>query len=345
MCAQARTPKFTRRRKGKNPTLAVVVAIVILLAGCWIFNWACGGEKGVNTSDLNEYVNSMRPIIDTSTALGQQWNAIRADLTQLIASPDVLNEQLRSVEEQCGELLEQARIPKAPGGLELAHAALLICLEQRYRAMKNFRPDLVNALQAVDVQVYSQSIAEDLQEVVYSDGSYRYYRRVVADKLGETNVAEAAVPESVWLPDIREAAADRVAGLLVALKGTEVHGLALGTAALNPEGRVGEVHGETVHFLPSTGEVAVTVNVQNQGNRAETDVVVSLSIYSEADTTPSKQEQTIPTIGPGETLKVEFSGLVPKTGGVRNVLEIKVAPVPQEAFVDNNQKLIYFIIE
>jgi hypothetical protein len=41
---------------------------------------------------------------------------------------------------------------------------------------------------------------------------------------------------------------------------------------------------------------------------------------------------------------VVFQGLKPTSGGVRNVLEIKVAPVPLEVIIDNNQKLIYFTV-
>ena len=91
--------------------------------------------------------------------------------------------------------------------------------------------------------------------------------------------------------------------------------------------------------------MSVTVNVENQGNRVETDVKVSISLYNESDLTPSQQEQVVPSIGSGETLQVNFQGLRPTAGGVRNILEVKVDPVPQEAFVDNNEKLIYFVLE
>lgn len=342
MYAQVRGPRFARRRR--NPAPVIIIAIVLLIFGCWVFNKACGGGGQGGGSDLNEYVNRVRPIIEGSSGLGQQWGAIVASLVELVADPDALNEQLRVIEEQSGELLEQARGLEVPAAVDSAHPALLICLEQRYRAMKKYRPDLINSLQATDLQEYARSIAEDMQEVMYSDGSYRFYKRAVEDILAENDVADATLPDSVWLPDFGQATAGSVEISLRSLRESESHGMAVGAVTLNPEGTVKLVGGENVHYLPAAEQISVTVNVENQGNRIERNVVVSLSHYTDP-ASPNRMEQTIPSIAPGETLAVEFTGLVPVRGGTRNSLDIKVAPVPQESFTDNNDKLIYFVVE
>ncbi len=343
MYAQMRGPKFSRRRR--NPAPAIIVAIVVLILGCWLFNLTCGkGGKEVSTSALTEYVNRVRPIIDTSTSVGSSWNAIRSSLPQLVADPDGLNQQLTGIEQSCLDMLEQAKGIEAPEGLENAHTALLICLEQRYRGSKTFRSDLVNSLEAVDLDVYARSLSEDLQELMYSDGTYRFFRRAVTEVLEKNNIQEVApLTDSIWLADWDNASYESVKAFLTSLKGTEIHGLAVGAVSLNPEGQVEEIGGEDIHRLPETETLSLTVNVENQGNRAEKDVVVTVSLYTERNPAPTRQEQTIATINPGETLQVSFQGLSP-TSGVRNILEIKVNPVPQETFLDNNQKLIYFTI-
>lgn len=323
----------------------IIIAIVVLLLGCWIFNMTCGGSKKTDTSALNEYVNRVRPIAEASTSIGQNWSAIQGSLAQQIANPDSLNEQLKVIEQQCNDLLDQARALDVPESIKTFNAALLICLEQRYRAVKNYRPDLINALTAVDIAVYAKSISEDLQQLMYSDGSYKFYKQSVTEILNESNVTEVNLPDSVWLPNWENAAQGKVESFLVGLRGTELHGLAVETVTMKPEGQLYEEGGETVHALPTSDDIGVTVSVQNQGNRPEKDVVVSISLYSEANLTPSKQEQTITSIEPGETLQIVFSGLKPATGDVRNILEVKVGPVPKEAFIDNNQKLIYFTVE
>ncbi|MBC7229966.1 MAG: hypothetical protein H5T74_06200 [Actinobacteria bacterium] len=343
MYAQVRGPKFSRRRR--NPAPAIIVAIVVLILGCWLFNLTCGkGGKEVSTSALTEYVNRVRPIIDTSTSVGSGWNAIRSSLAQLVADPDGLNQQLTGVEQSCLDLLEQAKAIEAPEGLGNAHAALLICLEQRYRGAKTFRSDLVNSLNAVDLDVYARSISEDLQELMHSDGSYRFYRRAVTEALEKSGIQDVApLTDSVWLSDWTNASYENVKAFLTNLRGTEVHGVAVGAVILEPEGKVEEIGGEDIHRLPETEALNITVNVENQGNRAERDVTVTVSLYTERNPAPTRQEQTITSINPGETLQVSFRDLRP-TPGVRNILEIKVSPVPQESFLENNQKLIYFTV-
>ncbi|MFW6113685.1 MAG: CARDB domain-containing protein [Actinomycetota bacterium] len=320
----------------------IIIAVVVLLLGCWIFNMTCGGGKEADTSQVAGYINLTRPIIEASNSLGQSWNQIKETLPQLIADTDNLDEQLKDIEQQCGDLLDQAQELEAPEEMELAHSALLICLEQRYRAMKNYRPDLINALSAVDLEVYAQSLSEDMQELVYSDGNYRFFKRSVTETVKEDDVPEVELPDSIWVPDWEEVTQESAESFLSSLKRTELHGLAVGTVTLNPEGRIDD---QNVHHLPSTNEVSVTVNVQNQGNRTETEVRVTTNLYTEADLTPSQQEQVIPAIEPGETLQVNFQGLKPAPGGVRNILEVKADPVPQETFVENNEKLIYFKLE
>jgi len=342
--AQVRSPRFSRRRR--NPAPAIIIAVVILLLGCWIFNLTCGGGGGkeIDTSALTEYVNRVRPVVDTSTSVGQSWFAIHTSLAQLVANPDGLNDQLKGIEQSCLDLLEQARQLEVPEGLGETHAALLICLEQRYRAAKTYRSDLINSLSAVDLDVYAQSLSEDLKELMYSDGNYRFYKRAVTEKLEEGSAGDTApLADSIWLADWGQAAYERVKAFLVTLRGTEVHGLAIGTVTLNPEGSIVEEGGETIHRLPATEELGLGITVENQGNRAENNVIVTVSLYTVTDPTPVRQEQTITTIAPGETLQVDIGGLRP-TAGVRNILEIKVDPVPQETFVDNNQKLIYFTV-
>ena len=252
MYAQVRSPRFSRRRR--NPAPAIIIAVVLLILGCWIFNMTCGGGgEEVDTSALTEYVNRVRPIIDTSTSVGQSWYAIHSSLPQLVANTDNLNDQLKGVEQSCLDLLDQAKALEAPKGMENIHAALLICLEQRYRAVKTYRSDLINSLTAVDLDVYANSLAADLQELMNSDGTYRFFKRAVTEALDESTVQDVApLPDSIWLADWEQAAVESVKTFLVTLRGTEVHGVAVGTVVIDPEGSIDEEGGEDIHRLPAT---------------------------------------------------------------------------------------------
>lgn len=321
-----------------------MIAGALLLLACWLFNLTCGRGRKEDASSLSEYVNRTRPLVEASSSIGQEWNNIRSSLGQLIADPDALDASLQNLENQALDLLGQAKAIVPPGDLEGAHSALLICMEQRYRALKNYRADIVNAISAMDLDVYAASLSEDLREMMYSDGVYLFFKRAVTEALQANNLQDITMPDSVCMPDWENAGVDKVRSFLISLRGTELHGLAVGQVVLDPKGTVSGEGGETVHRLPSVSEVNVTVTVENQGNRPERGVVVTISLYSTINTTPTRQDKTIENIGPGEKVQVAFSGLLPTTGGVRNILEVKVEPVPKEAFIQNNQKLIYFTI-
>lgn len=343
MYAQTNAPRFTRRRR-RSPAPAIVIGVALLLLACWLFNLTCGKGRKEDASSLSEYANRTRSLVEASNSIGQEWNNIRSSLDKLIADTEALDASLGNLESQALDLLGQVKAMVPPESLKVAHQALIICMEQRYRALRGFRPDIVNAVTAVDLDVYATSLSNDLREMMYSDGTYLYFKRAVNEALQANNINDITMPDSVCLPDWENAGVDKVRSFLISLRGTELHGLAVGQVQLEPKGTVSEQGGETVHRLPSVREISVTVTVENQGNRPESGVVVTISLYSTVNTTPTRQDKTIDNIGPGEKVQVSFTGLTPTTGGVRNILEIKVEPVPREAFIQNNQKLIYFTI-
>lgn len=336
-------PRFSGRGR-RSPAPAIIVAVVLLIFGCWLFNLTCGRGKKEDTSSLGEYANRARAVVEASNGIGQAWNETWSGLPDLIANTESLGQRLGELESQALDLLSQAKSLVPPRSLESAHDALLICLEQRYRALKNLRPDLLNALSALETEVYAQSISEDLREMAYSDGNYQFFRRVAEEVLQANKLQDVSFPESVWLPDWESATKKRALAFLEALRATEVHGMALLKVTFDPASSLLEENGEVVHRLPSVDEVSVAVTVENQGNRPEKEVKVTLSLYSTINTSPTRQEKTIESIGPGERVEVVFQGLRPTTGGVRNILEVRVEPVPKESFIDNNDKLIYFTL-
>ncbi len=107
----------------------IIIAVVILLLGCWIFNITCGSKKKVDTSNLSEYTNRVGSLVDASNALAQTWASIQGNLVQLIATPESLNDQLKAVEDQCKELQDQAKSLEVPEAVKDVNYALLMCFE------------------------------------------------------------------------------------------------------------------------------------------------------------------------------------------------------------------------
>ena len=40
----------------------IIIAVILLLLGCWIFNMTCGGGEEVDTSAVTEYVTRYAPL-------------------------------------------------------------------------------------------------------------------------------------------------------------------------------------------------------------------------------------------------------------------------------------------
>lgn len=340
---RGRTPRFARRRRRRSPAPAVVLALILLLIGCWVFNLTCGRKKEAPPNQALEYLSRARPYAEATAAQANSWNEFLSELGRFAASREELDARLRDLEEQCRELWEKAGEIEPPPEFQKAHASFLMCLEYRYRAIQRIRPDLVNAVGAHDLSVYASGVAENLRLLAYADGFYRYFREAVTEKAKGHDAPEGqTLPESMWIRDWNAVTNSGVDSLMKAFRQGELRGVAITQVVLDPAGRS---DASNVVRLPRTGSFSVTVAVENQGTRTEKDLVVSVKLYSDARTSPVRQEQTISQISQGSTVKVTFKGLKPVAGGVRNVLEVSVSTVPGEANADNNRKILYLVVE
>ncbi len=340
---RGRSPRFARRRRRRSPAPAVVLAVIFLLIGCWVFNLTCGRKKEEPPNQALEYLNRVRPFAEATAAQANSWNQFLSELDRLATSREELDARLREMEQQCRELWEKAGEVEPPLELQKAHSSFLACLEYRYRAVQRIRPDLVNAVGAQDVSVYASGVAENLRLLVYADGFYHHFREFVVERAKGYEAWENRVlPESTWMRDLNMVTSSGVNSLLKAFRQGEIRGVAITQVTLDPAGRSDS---SQILRLPRTSTLSVTVAVENQGTRAEKDLVVSIKLYSDARTSPVRQEQTISHIAQGSTVKVTFKGLRPATGGVRNVLEVSVSTVPGEANAENNRRTVQFVVE
>ena len=346
MYAAMRSPRFNRRRR--NPAPILIFAIIFLMVGCWILNATCSKEKGVVTpsEEFKRYVEEVTPSIERSNDINRRRRELLGNLAALMPDKEGLESSLKSLVDECREVREGLFAVQPPSDLEVADASLKICADRRFRAMEKYRADLINVLfESMDTAVFVKNISEEMTELIYADGDYQYFRLKVTDLLREKGMADVAVPESRWMESMGEADVRNIENFIRSMRGTEVHGVALGKVSLDPQGRLAVEQGESVFYLPYTSELRVTVPVENQGNRPENGIPVVLTYYSSKDSSPRKLQKEIGALQPGETAEVVFEGIVPESGGVRNVLEIMAGPVPWEQNTDNNKKIIYYKVE
>lgn len=346
MYAAMRSPRFNRRRR--NPAPILIFAIIFLMVGCWILNATCSKDReGVTPSEeYRRYVDSVTPSINRSNDINRRRRELLGSLASLMSDKEGLEASLKSLVDECREVRDELFSVQPPRDLEVADASLKICADRRFRAMEKYRADLINVLfESMDTAVFVRNISDEMSELIYADGDYQYFRLKVTDLLREKGMADIAVPESRWMESMAEADTKNIENFIRSMRGTEVHGVALGKIGLDPQGRLAVEQGESVFYLPYTSELRVTVPVENQGNRPEGKIPVVLTYYSSRDSSPRKLQKEVETLQPGGTAEVVFEGIVPDTGGVRNVLEIMAGPVPWEENTENNKKIIYYKVE
>ncbi len=340
MYASVKTPRFQRRSR-RNLAPAIIVGIVLLIFFCWVFNVTCGKKKSPNASKLGAFVNEVRPAVDSSNMIAQDWHTLKGSILQEIADPNKLDAKLKALVDRSKEAYDKAAAVAVPQGMEQPAAALIQCLDQRYRGMEQYRSDLLNAVATLDLDVFSRNMGADSQQFLYSDGAYAYFKSKAGDILRQRNLNDISIVDSQWILSLDELNPDVIKGSLQVARGSELHGVAVATVKLDPAGTVQTVSGDDVHILPATDEMNVTVTIENQGNRKETGLTVTATLYSETNSNPQQMQSIIDNLEAGATVEVVFKGLKPTTGGVRNILELKVNPVPGESFTDNNSKVLY----
>ena len=107
-----------------------------------------------------------------------------------------------------------------------------------------------------------------------------------------------------------------------------VHGVAVVKVVAMPDEK--EIKGGDTYNLQSSDELAFQVTVENQGNMAEKNVPVVVSLLSAESTEPQEVTVEIPELKPKEDLTVTVEGLNPTAYGEKALLSVEVGPVKDE---------------
>jgi hypothetical protein len=180
-----------------------------------------------------------------------------------------------------------------------------------------------------------KEIAGQMEILAGSDVLYNQITRHSIDNAISNNGASAPeMPRSDFVadavfwgnPDNLDSALSAVGGGPRPAADGGVHGTGLGAVSIG--GTVLDSSVSTV--IPADTEPVVDVEVQNQGESDEGDITVSVSVDG-----GSGLDQSIPTLAIGETGTASILLTPAPTGEV--TIEVKVAAVPGEQVLDNNE--------
>jgi hypothetical protein len=197
----------------------------------------------------------------------------------------------------------------------------------------------MNALEVQDTEVASEQISRSLYYLTNSDFLYReVYIPKATEILKTKEIAGVTVPNTEFMPDPDIASKSQVQEILANLKSTgnlqAVHGVAVAKVMAMPDEK--EIQGGDTYNLQSSDELAFLVTVENQGNMAEKDVPVVVSLHAADSAEPQEVTVAIPELKPKEEQTVTVKGLNPTAYGEVALLRVEVGPVNEEKYEDNN---------
>jgi hypothetical protein len=332
----------TGRQKNLLPKpllrLLLVFALVVILVVVIVVS-ATSGRGGGDAAAYQGYVTSISGMLEQSDAIGDQ-------VTRLLTDPgDITRKEIQTRLDQSiatsQQLEEQAAALVVPKKLveQHIHQFFVMVMQFRLRGLTDLKPSLMNALELQDVEVPSEQISRALSYLTNSDFLYKeVFLPKVTDLLAAEEVTGVSVPDTKFLADTDLASKSRVQEFLAVLKSTgslqAVHGVAISKVVASPDDK--QIAAGKTHNLSSSDELAFLVSVENQGNMAEKEVPVEVTLLSPDSTQPQTVTVTIPELKPKETLTVTVKGLNPTTYGEVATLKVVAGPVKDEKFKDNN---------
>jgi hypothetical protein len=309
--------------------MGVLIIILLLLAvkGC------------LNARKERGFENYVSDLTDIAT----QSNTLAAGFFERLLEPPAdsdpltLEAQISSDRGAAEGLLQRVQSLDTPDELADAQTELEQTFELRRDALAGVADDISTALGNEERSEAIDRIAGDMRAFLASDVLYARAQHDIEEVLKEQNVS-GKVPDSIFLPEPVDRWLDHLqlstvlssfASASGAIQG--VHGLALLQTEIDKTVLTADAD-NTVSL--GKGPPSITVQVQNQGDQAESEVTVSYSLSGGA--VPIEGEDQIPKLdASGITdLKIPLSD-VPDVD-VPLTLEIEVLPVPGEEVAENN---------
>ena len=321
--------------------VAVGIGVVLLIVIILIINGCLKSQKQQALKDYNRNVSQIaresdervsRPFFETISGAGAK-SALNAEV-----QVDQLRILAQSLANHAGSL-------SVPGDMTGAQRNFTLTQNLRVEGLTKVAAQLPTALGAQGKQAITL-IAGDMEIFLASDVIYS--QRVVPliqQTLASNGVHGVATASSHFLPNLGwldpTTAEGRITGKGASASApvTGNHGSALKGVSVGPTTLEGE---PTLNHITGGGNPTFTVQVENSGESAETNVKVNVAV-----TVSGKQitaSHVIEKTEPGKTASVD----IPVTGiplGAAAKIEVNVEAVPGENDLENNKGTFLAVFE
>ena len=321
--------------------VAVGVGVVLLIVIILIINGCLKSQKQQALKDYNRNVSQIaresdervsRPFFETLSGAG----------AKSALSVEVQVDQLRILAQS---LANRAGSLSVPGDMTGAQRNFTLTQNLRVEGLTKVAAQLPTALGAQGKQAITL-IAGDMEIFLASDVIYsQRVAPLIQQTLASNGIHGVATASSHFLPNLGwldpTTAEGRITGKGASASApvTGNHGSALKGVSVGPTTLEGE---PTLNHITGGGNPTFTVQVENSGESAETNVKVNVAV-----TVSGKQitaSHVIEKTEPGKTASVD----IPVTGiplGAAAKIEVNVEAVPGENDLENNKGTFLAVFE
>ena len=315
--------------------IAAAIVVVVLL----VF-WIQGCQNDAKTHAYKNYMNDVSAIAKASTQTGKTLNS---NLVTPGIKEQELETKLNGLAQQEQQNVARAQSLNPPGHLREANQHLIEALQFRVSGLRGLADAFKSTakLKSTESDRAGAILAEQAKRLLASDIVWDdLFQTPSVQILNQEGVHGVAVSQSHFVGSADIASAATFAEIFKRIKGAStggtaggLHGTGIESVTAQPQGLV--LSQTADNKVIATTSLAFEVAVKDTGDNLEGKIPVTLTIQRQG--TPIKQTQTIEVINPGQTVKVAFHN-IDATGllGSRVTLKVDVAPVPNEAKINNN---------
>jgi hypothetical protein len=313
--------------------LGILIAGAILLAVVLVI-WVQSCRSGQKKAEYRDYMEAVAGTASESEQIGKQLN-------QLITTPGIklndLRDELDGLRQHSGQVLASARELDPPGPLREEQDSLVQALEFRVTGLDSLAQAFSQVESTKDSAEAGARLAIPAQrlvasDVVYQDLFYEGSRTV----MGNEDVQGIPIPESQFVQNGDLASPTQWALIVDRLTRSPtaggLHGNSIVATIVQPGAQ--QLSPTDDNTVKASDRLSFQVQVKNSGESQETQVQVSLTIQQSPQ--PTRRQQIIDLINPGETKTVIFRNLGPPSFGTRTTVKVNVEPVTGESNTANN---------
>jgi hypothetical protein len=321
---------MVRRRVAAGVGVVLLIVIVLVVNGC------LKSQRIQGLKDYNRNVSLIATESDEQVS-HPLFSALAGAAGKAALSVEVQVDQLRI---QAQGLATRAKGLSVPGEMAAAQRNLLLALDLRVEGLTKVAALLPTALGGQGKSA-STPIAGDMELFLASDVIYsQRVAPLIQQTLTSNGVQGLSTASTRFLPNLGwlepATALARLSGQATssAQNGQTVtgnHGSALKGVSVGANSLAA---GETLNHISGGGSPTFTVQVENSGEFAETNVTVGVTVT--AGGKQFKASHAIAKTEAGKTVSVD----IPVTGiplGVASKIEVKIEGVPGENDLENNK--------